>query len=406
MMTQRKAIIVGGSMAGLFAANMLHRSGWEVSVFERSPMPLSGRGTGIVTHAGMLALLHKAGVDTSGDLGVPLTRRLSIAKSGEVRAETRFEQILMGWSKLYRLLQGALPPDVYHLNRSVCAVDFGGEKQLASVTCQSGETDTADVVIAADGVRSVIREMLMPGDSAVAAPYVAWRGMARMEDLSRAARQQLGQAFVVVTEPGEEMVTYPVLGDDGAVYVNFVWYRLVTHQERVDLFSDSEGNHFPQGISPRAIKPVQVQQARAAATKLFHAHIAEVVEATPELLLQVIVDQTASRMTQGRVALIGDAAFVARPHVGQGVTKAGGDAWALTTCLSDPHFAVVDALQRYNDLRLPVGVSAVERARELGAVLMPACDTTSAMSRWRAHYSNAGALLSDTAVELPGLAHV
>jgi 2-polyprenyl-6-methoxyphenol hydroxylase-like FAD-dependent oxidoreductase len=405
-MTQRKAIIVGGSMAGLFAANMLYRAGWNVSVFERSPAPLSGRGTGIVTHAGMLALLRKAGVDTSGDLGVPLTRRLSIAKSGEVRAETRFKQILMGWSKLYALLYLALPRDAYHLDRLVCAVDCGGVKQSPLVTCQSGRTDTADVVIGADGVRSTLREMLMPGEFAVAAPYVAWRGMARIDTLSRAAQQQLGQAFVVVTEPGEEMVTYPVLGDDGVVYINFVWYRLVTREERVDLFSDSEGNHFPQGISPRAIKPAHALRARAAAAELFHEHIAEVVEATPELLLQVIVDQTASCMTQGRVALIGDAAFVARPHVGQGVTKAGGDAWALTTCLSDPRVSVVDALQHYNALRLPVGVRAVQRSRELGAVLIPADETPPAMSRWRDHYLNANALLSDTAVELPGLAHV
>jgi len=53
-----------------------------------------------------------------------------------------------------------------------------------------------------------------------------------------------------------------------------------------------------------------------------------------------------------------------------------------------------------------VGVSAVERARELGAVLIPAGDTTPTMARWRDHYMNATALLSDTAVELPGLAHV
>ena len=45
----RKAIIIGGSMGGLFAGNLLSRAGWQADIYERVPGPLSDRGTGIVT---------------------------------------------------------------------------------------------------------------------------------------------------------------------------------------------------------------------------------------------------------------------------------------------------------------------------------------------------------------------
>ena len=67
------------------------------------------------------------------------------------------------------------------------------------------------------------------------------------------------------------------------------------------------------------------------------------------------------------------------------------------------HDDVVGALEQYSTSRVPVGKRAVARARELGSVLMP---DERALSEWSAHYSDAKNLLVDTAVELPGLAHI
>ena len=55
-----KAIIVGGSLGGLFAANMLQRNGWDVAIFERTPETLTGRGAGIVTHPELFEALAAA----------------------------------------------------------------------------------------------------------------------------------------------------------------------------------------------------------------------------------------------------------------------------------------------------------------------------------------------------------
>ena len=273
----------------------------------------------------------------------------------------------------------------------------------ARAICHDGDTVEADVLIGADGVRSLVRGVMLPNEHLETAPYIAWRGLVRQSHLTASAQAQLGDAFVVVHEPNEELVTYPVLGDDGHVYINIVWYRRVSDAQRRQLFTDEAGAYHPQGISPLAIRPGFVAQAKADASAIFHPHLAEAIALAPEFLLQVIVDQAAPVMAVGRTALVGDAAFVARPHVGQGVTKAGGDAWALTQFLEAGRDDVVGALAQYSASRVPVGKRAVARARELGAVLMP--DERS-LSEWSAHYSDAQNLLVDTAVELPGLAHI
>ena len=190
-------------MAGLFTANMLHRAGWDVVILERATTPLSGRGTGIVTHAGMLALLRRAGVTTDASLGVPLTRRLSFDKQGRITAQTAFSQILMGWSRLHALLVDALPAHCYQLNRGVAEVAFGTTNARARAICHDGETVEADVLIGADGVRSLVRGVMLPNEHLETAPYIAWRGLVRQSHLTASAQAQLGDAFVVVHEPNE-----------------------------------------------------------------------------------------------------------------------------------------------------------------------------------------------------------
>lgn len=65
-----RAVVIGGSMGGLFAGILLRKAGWNVDIFERAGTALSGRGAGIVTHAELCAVLEAAGLDPTRDLGV------------------------------------------------------------------------------------------------------------------------------------------------------------------------------------------------------------------------------------------------------------------------------------------------------------------------------------------------
>jgi 2-polyprenyl-6-methoxyphenol hydroxylase-like FAD-dependent oxidoreductase len=102
-------------------------------------------------------------------------------------------------------------------------------------------------------------------------------------------------------------------------------------------------------------------------------------------------------LVQGVVALMGDAAFVARPHVGMGVTKAMQDAIALTDAIAQ-FGATISALQHYEATRLPAGQRIVARGRRLGAYMQASASATSAPAR------EAMSVMQETAIDLDALA--
>src|SRR6266513_1780946 len=122
---QRRAIIIGGSMSGLFAAAFLRQIGWEADVYERSTIELVGRGAGITTHPELLQALESSGAGTR-DLGVKVERRIALDRTGHVIAEKRLPQILTSWDRLQRLLRETVDPAHYHLGWSFERVEQNG----------------------------------------------------------------------------------------------------------------------------------------------------------------------------------------------------------------------------------------------------------------------------------------
>ncbi len=122
----------------------------------------------------------------------------------------------------------------------------------------------------------------------------------------------------------------------------------------------------------------------------------QVIQATRQPFLQPIYDLKSPRLAAGRVALAGDAAFVVRPHVGAGVTKAAEDAQALALAL-DQEDRVETALRRYEAARLPAGQRVVQRARHLGAY-MQAQRRTEEERRAAARHRTPEAVMAETAV--------
>ena len=85
----RRAIIIGGSMSGLFTAAFLRRIGWQADVYERSPVELVGRGAGITTHPELLEALEKSGAGTR-DLGIEVDKRITLDSDGRVMPAFHF----------------------------------------------------------------------------------------------------------------------------------------------------------------------------------------------------------------------------------------------------------------------------------------------------------------------------
>ncbi len=136
---------------------------------------------------------------------------------------------------------------------------------------------------------------------------------------------------------------------------------------------------------------------------MLHPAWAEVVNRSPEVLVQAINDGWCEQMALHRVALVGDSAFVARPHVGQGVVKAAGDALAMVERLGAFPGDVPQALREFSALRVPVGHLAVKMAQQMGAVIAP---PTAEMAEWARYFADPVNLIRETAVEIPGVAHL
>src|SRR5215471_17537870 len=145
----RRAIIIGGSMSGLFTAAFLRRVGWDVDVYERSPVELVGRGAGITSHPELLEALEGCGAGTR-DLGIEVERRIAIDREGRVIGERQLRQILTSWDRLQRLLRETIPRRHYHLGCAFQHFDQDGSE--VRVRFADGRTERADLLVGGDGI--------------------------------------------------------------------------------------------------------------------------------------------------------------------------------------------------------------------------------------------------------------
>lgn len=394
----KRAIVAGGSLGGLLVANMLIRAGWEVDVYERVAEEMAERGAGVVTHEELAAAFRRIGIPMDQELGVPVQTRITLDREGKSIGEREHPQVLTAWGRLYSLLKRAFPNERYHAGKQLISVEQGQEKVMAHFA--DGTVQEGDILIGADGVRSSVRAQYLPDVKPQYAGYVAWRGLVEESDLTAETHAALFGRFGFCLPMQEQMLGYPVAGANNALKsgerrYNFVWYRPADQAELRRLSTDESGKVHDNGIPPPLIRKSIVDEMRSAAGNCLAPQFAEVVSHTKMPFFQPIFDLESPAMAFGRVALLGDAAFVARPHCGMGVTKAAGDAAALVDCVTQ--FGIVDGLQRYSEQRVAFGKQIVAHARHLGAY-MQAQLLTEQEREMAERYRTPEAVMKETAV--------
>ena len=363
------AIVVGGSIGGLTAALLLRDLGFNVDVYERTPTPLEGRGSGIVLQPDTVRWFVENSTQDLADLRTSTSYVQYLDRDGDIVQSDKTTWTYTSWGTFYRALLADFGTDHYHYGEYACG--FSQDHDVVTVRFVSGATASADLVVFADGIRSVVRERFDPNATFSYAGYIGWRGTLPLSGLSAHTRDTLQDAVTYNVIPNSHILMYPIPGEEdlGPQHrlMNYVWYRNVpAGPDLTEMLIDKRGLAGVVSVHPGQVQDRYITQMRQDAAELLAPAVAEVVLATKNPYLQVVYDLRSTRMATGRVALIGDAACAARPHAAAGTAKAAADGWTLAAALRDSSGDIPSALAKWEPPQLQLSDNLVRRVIDMG----------------------------------------
>jgi 2-polyprenyl-6-methoxyphenol hydroxylase-like FAD-dependent oxidoreductase len=394
-----RALIIGGSLSGLFAALLLRRRGWTVDIYERVQSELAGRGAGIVTHQPLWSALDELGIAWRNNLGVNISTRRMFGLDGKLLLEYECPQTMTAWDRMYDLLRSVFPSNHYHRGKELTRIEQSSSGVTA--TFADGSRASGEILIGCDGLRSTVRAVILPDVRPVYAGYAAWRGLVPERAFTTDLHDQLFMHMAFCLPKGEQMLGYPVAGPNndlrpGHRRYNLVWYRPADERSALKrLLTDDDGVTHQISIPPPAVSRSVITEMREAAERVLAPQFRTCWRTAEQPFLQAIYDVQSPSLAFGRVTIIGDASYVARPHCGAGVTKAADDAIVLVKALSTKP-SVEEAIRHYEAMRVPFGCRVVAHARHLGSYLQAQIKTAEERHAAEQHFSSE-AVLRETA---------
>jgi 2-polyprenyl-6-methoxyphenol hydroxylase-like FAD-dependent oxidoreductase len=343
--------IVGGSLAGLATGIGLARRGISVNVFEQNSGEERG-GTGLGVERTLIT--ETTGVDARVD---GLTHELPVVDEGYRETST--------WLAIYRWLRAVGDTtDGLSVHESA-RVDLISSDDRRAYLSGPHVTASADVIIGADGYRSVVRRAVSP--KRPFAPYgwfLLWRALVEESWLPNQvlAKTSLGGGRAPHPEAAR-LVVYRVPGPNGETLpgkrsITLAWYdssRTQWLRDRGYLVGDEVmGSVFPAAVDDELraeLLAIVAKSWRGAAREIITAAVErKVIFGTP------LAEYLPERLVAGRLALVGDAAHVASPMVGAGFSSGLQDGKAFIAAISrsggTAAHAGDQALRRYDEVRL------------------------------------------------------
>jgi 2-polyprenyl-6-methoxyphenol hydroxylase-like FAD-dependent oxidoreductase len=352
-----KVTIAGGSIGGLCAGIALRGIGADVEIFERSAGPMDARGAGIVVQPQLTSLLREHHAPALRVTSC-LVRRYLDPAGGNGRVQPA-PQEFTSWEAIYLTLRAAFPNDRYHMGAAVS--DIVPQASRVCALIEGRDPVANDVLIAADGANSSLRRRFLPAVAARYAGYVAWRGT--LDEWIAPSRlvSFLDNAFTFCEAcSGGHMLAYFIPGDEAATEpgrrrINWVWYIGAGEPELARYLTDKEGRRHHASLVQGSASAALIGEICDLAEREVHPIFAELVAATPDPFVQTIVDVIVPQTVFGRVMLLGDAAFVVRPHTAGATAKAAHDAWVLGRNLARARGNIDAGLKAAESLQLEYG---------------------------------------------------
>ena len=347
----KKIIIIGGSIGGLCAGIALLDAGFDVEIYERSAGDLKDRGAGLVIQPDMIDYFIEKHISTGELFGVPAKRRQVLDERGEPTLVYRNDTTFTSWNYIWRQLKDFFPASRYF---SGFELESSTSDQFSAVaTFTNGQSRTADLIIGADGFSSMVRKSIFPDIKPVYAGYVAFRGLIPESELSPQEVEFFADKFSIYPYQNSHFLCYLVPGIHGELtpgerLYNWVWYLNKSQQELEILLTDKDGLHRQSSVPAGFLNPTSHEELNRLAEAQLPKILYDRVLQTDNPFVQVMLDMSVPSMYNGRIALVGDAAFLVRPHTASGTAKAYRDAISLAMNLQE-YDTVDQALYHWND---------------------------------------------------------
>jgi 2-polyprenyl-6-methoxyphenol hydroxylase-like FAD-dependent oxidoreductase len=358
-LSARRAIVVGASLAGLMTSLALARVGWQVTVLERAG---AHRSSGAALAVDPPDLAHLLGQEGASIVLSHLAQDAADARAG----------LPVTWQALHAGLQAAADqqPGI-RLHHRTPVARVGQDVEQAWAITDTGQTHTGDLLVGADGYRSVVRAAVAPDKPhARFAGYVLWLGVASEADLG-GARWPAG---LDIRSSGDHhrLLGYPLPAPDGSQTpgsrrLGWAWYD-ATRNHQLRSAGAVDGSVVQHSLRAADIPAATYAQLAAEAGRRWPAPWAQAIEdsiARRAVTATPISEYLPDRLVNGRLVLVGDAAHVPTPMTGSGFATSLDDAHVLADTVAPSGGAdVPDGLLAYQRQRLEPARSLVQSGQQ------------------------------------------
>jgi 2-polyprenyl-6-methoxyphenol hydroxylase-like FAD-dependent oxidoreductase len=364
--------IIGGSVAGCATAALLHRAGHDVTVFERSESDLVSRGAGIGTPTAVWQDMMARGL-IDGTLSACRADYMRYVTRGSGTGQPRWlgdaggqgSLMLLNWAHLYQCLRRGVPDDLYRSASTVELIE--ARPDGTTLHLRPGGSVDFDLVVCADGYRSMGRRLIDPGATPCYRGMVSWRGLLRESDTGVDALDgcdllrvgYLGGHGVLYYIPGSRQSTEP-----GKRLLVWGYYLQVPQRALSSVLVDDQERQQSASVPFGKVHPQVRAGLESRLADLLPPVLFKLVQQSGNSAIQAIYSVVPRSYARDRICLVGDAGAVFPPFTTSGVLKAVANVTSLADALADAP-AVDDALRRWSKAQLQVAAQVMPRAEHI-----------------------------------------
>ncbi|MGE3871956.1 MAG: FAD-dependent monooxygenase [Parvibaculaceae bacterium] len=322
-----RAAIVGCGLGGATAAIFLSRAGYDVTVYEQAPA-LTRIGAGISLGPNVLKVMREIGLaDRLIEVGTMARLRLSRAwDTGATLNEIRYSEfrglygetmISMHRGDMLQILHDAIEPGRVLFSKRASGIE-SAPNGTARITFADGTEAEADLVIGADGVNSIVREVLLGPEPPIYTGFVAYRAIIPTHLLGD-FRPLADHTKWWTTE------SFPPAEDR-----HFITYYLTNERDELYFVTGSPAPEWDPNVSAVPVEISEIKDCYAG----FHDEVQRTIDACPAATKWPLLERKPLTLwSRENVVLLGDACHPMKPHMGQGAGMAIEDAAILARSL-------------------------------------------------------------------------